>query len=457
MNMQSLQERISGRVVHRGDHAYEQVRRAPGWNERKPERYPDLIVQVASEDDVIEAVNFARARHVKIGIRGGGHNWCAAALQEGGILLDLSRLNQVEIDPEARVATAEPVVTSRYLAKQLGKYGLAFPVGHCPCVPLSGFILSGGLGWNAGEWGISCFSLLSVDVVTADGSLLTASETENTELLWAARGAGPGFFGVATKYRVQLYPLPRAITTSALMYPLGKLPEVVEWATKTVNTLPRNVEFTLYLASAPPSIADRYEKVCIMSATAFADSSEEATEALSALDTCLLEDCVMKDLHASTPFEALFDNADKFWPEGKRYAVDTIWYSFPPSEVLAIIQDHFAAAPSAHSMVLCPILPSPTDEPPLPEAAFSMVAPGYVGCYSIWEQAGQDEANIRWLRTLMRALEPQAVGCYVGEADIAANPSRMLNAYARSHWERLQALREKYDPNELFHSYMGVW
>ena len=142
---------------------------------------------------------------MKIGIRGGGHNWCAAALQEGGILLDLSRLNQVEIDPEARAATAEPVVTSRFLAKELAKHGLAFPVGHCPCVPLSGFILSGGLGWNAGEWGISCFSLLSVDVVTADGSLVTASETENTELLWAARGAGPGFFGVATKYRVRLY------------------------------------------------------------------------------------------------------------------------------------------------------------------------------------------------------------------------------------------------------------
>ena len=456
MTTQSLQERISGTVVHRGDHDYEQARRAPGWNEIKPERYPDLIVQVASEDDVIEAVNFAREQHMKIGIRGGGHNWCAAGLQEGGILLDLSRLNRVEIDPDARVATAEPVVSNRNLARQLAEHGLAFPAGHCSGVPLSGFILSGGLGLNAGEWGISCFSLLSLDVVTADGNLVTASETENTELLWAARGAGPGFFGVATKYRVRLYPLPKAITTSTLMYPLEHLPEVVEWATQTVNTLPRIVEFTLYLASAPPSVADRYEKVCILSATAFADSDEEATEALSALATCPLEDCVMKDLHASTPFEALFDNADRFWPEGKRYAVDTMWYSSPPSEVLAIIQDHFATAPSAHSMILCPILPSPTDAPPLPDAAFSMVASGYVGCYSIWEEAGQDEVNIRWLRTLMRALEPLAVGCYVGEADIAANPSQVVNSYARSHWERLQALREKYDPSGLFHSYMGV-
>src|SRR5918912_1292141 len=117
----SLQEHLSGTAIHRGDPGYEQARRAPGWNEIKPERYPDLIVQVASEDDVIEAVNFAREQHLKIAVRGGGHNWCAAALQEGGVLLDLSSLNKVAIDPEARVATAEPVVTNRFLAKQLAK------------------------------------------------------------------------------------------------------------------------------------------------------------------------------------------------------------------------------------------------------------------------------------------------------------------------------------------------
>ncbi len=456
MTTRSLRERISGTVFHRGDSDYEQARRAPGWNEMKPERYPERIVQVASDDDVIETVNFAREQHMKIAIRGGGHNWCAAALQEGGILLDLSRLNGVEIDAEARVATVQPVVTNRYLAKRLAEHGLAFPVGHCPCVPLSGFILNGGFGWNAGEWGYSCFSLLSLDVVTADGNLVTASETENTELLWAARGAGPGFFGVATKYRLQLYPLPKAITTSTLMYPLEKLPEAVKWATETVNTMPSNVEFTLFLTSAPPSIAERCEKVCILSATAFADSDEEATKALTAFATCPLTNCVMKDLHASTPFQVLFDNADRSWPRGKRYAVDTMWSASSPLEVLTTVQEHFATAPSADSLILSSILPSSNDAPPLPDAAFSMVAPVYVACYSIWEEAEQDDANIKWLRTLMRALEPLAVGCYVGESDIAANPSQVVNSYARSNWERLQALREKYDPNGVFHSYMGV-
>lgn len=453
MVTQSLQEHISGTVVYRGDPDYERARCAPGWNAVKPERYPDLIVQVASEDDVIAAVNFARTQQMKLAVRGGGHSWCAAALQEGGILLDLSNLNAVEIDAEARVATVQPVVTNRYLARKLAEHNLAFPVGHCPCVPLSGFILNGGFGWNAGEWGYSCFSLLSLDVVTADGNLVTASETENTELLWAARGAGPGFFGVATRYRLRLYPLPKAITTSTLMYPLEKLPEAVKWATETMNTLPRNVEFTLFLASAPPSIADRCEKVCVLSATAFADSDAEAAEALSAFATCPLADCVMKDLHASTPFQVLFDNADRSWPKGKRYAVDTMWSASPPLDVLTIIQDYFTAAPSADSLVFSSILPSP---PSLPDAAFSMVAPVYVACYSIWEEAGQDEANTTWLRTLMAALEPLAVGCYVGESDIAANPSQVVNSFAGPNWERLQALREKYDPNGVFHSYMGV-
>jgi len=132
-------------------------------------------------------------------------------------------------------------------------------------------------------------------------------------------------------------------------------------------------------------------------------ADEEAAEALSAFATCPLEDCVMKDLHASTPFEVLFDNADRFWPKGKRYAVDTMWSASSPLEVLAIIQDHFTTVPSAHSMIF-PILPSPTAAPPLPDAAFSMLAPFYVACYSIWEEAGQDEVNIGWLRTLMKRL-----------------------------------------------------
>ena len=167
----------------------------------------------------------------------------------------------VDIDPEARVATVQPIVSNRELARQLAIHDLAFPVGHCSTVPLSGFILGGGFGWNAGNWGVSCWSLLSLDVVTAEGRLITASDTENPDLLWAARGAGPGFFGIATRYRLKLYPLPKAITTSTLVYPMEKLSEVVRWATEAVKTFPIKVEFILLFAHAPDALANQSEKV----------------------------------------------------------------------------------------------------------------------------------------------------------------------------------------------------
>jgi FAD/FMN-containing dehydrogenase len=145
-----LQQRISGRVVDINDDGYESTRQAMAWNALKPDRRPELIVQVASEQDVIETVNFARENKMKIAVRGGGHSWCGSSIRDGGILLDLSRLNAVEIDPEKRVATVQPVVTNREFARKLAKHDLAFPFGHCPSVPISGYILGGGLGWNTG-------------------------------------------------------------------------------------------------------------------------------------------------------------------------------------------------------------------------------------------------------------------------------------------------------------------
>jgi FAD/FMN-containing dehydrogenase len=457
MTSQSLQDRIEGRVVYRIDPEYESTRSALVWNARKPARYPDMIVQVASENDVVEAVRFAREKHMQIAARGGGHHWSAPAMRQGGILLDLARLNQVDIDPEARVATVQPVVSNRELARQLAIHDLAFPVGHCSTVPLSGFILGGGFGWNAGNWGVSCWSLLSLDVVTAEGRLITASDTENPDLLWAARGAGPGFFGIATRYRLKLYPLPKAITTSTLVYPMEKLSEVVRWATEAVKTFPRKVEFILLFAHAPDALANQSEKVCIVSATAFADSDSEAEEALSGVAACPVGGDLMKKLNVSMTFEDLFDIMDGFFPERRRYAADTLWSAAAPIDVMRIVQDHFNQVPSADSSVLGLILPSPPpDAPPLPDAAFSMLAPVFVAGYAVWKKEEDDAANLSWIGNLMRDLTPHAIGHYLGESDIMTDPSRAVNSFARPNWERLQALRKKYDPEGVFHPFEGV-
>jgi FAD/FMN-containing dehydrogenase len=160
------------------------------WNQLRPERYPDLIVQVSSDHDVVEAVKYARENRLKVAVRGGGHAWCATPLRKGGMLIDLSQLNEVKIDPVAHTAAIQPFISNRDLMRKLQTHQLAFPVGPCPQVKASGYLLSGGIAWNANEWGEATLSVTAVEMVTAEGRLVTANAHQNQELFWAARGAG---------------------------------------------------------------------------------------------------------------------------------------------------------------------------------------------------------------------------------------------------------------------------
>ena len=191
MNVNELQSRIDGKVTTATDASYENLRRGMIWNQLTPTRYPQMIVQVATEHDVVEAIRFARAHRMKIAVRGGGHSWVGFSLRDGSLLIDLGRLKHVWIDEEARMAAAQPAITGRELNRQLAAHGLVFPVGHSPSVPLSGFLLNGGLGWNFNGWGPACFSVEAARVVLADGSIVVANEKQHADLLWAIRGAGP--------------------------------------------------------------------------------------------------------------------------------------------------------------------------------------------------------------------------------------------------------------------------
>lgn len=148
MDVEQLQNRVEGKVVAATDAGYETLRRELVWNRLTPPRYPRLVVQAATEQDVVEAVRFARTHGMNVAVRGGGHSWVGFPLRDGSLLIDLGRLKQVAIGREARTAVVQPAVTGRELNRQLAAQGLAFPVGHCPTVSLSGFLLNGGLGWN---------------------------------------------------------------------------------------------------------------------------------------------------------------------------------------------------------------------------------------------------------------------------------------------------------------------
>jgi FAD/FMN-containing dehydrogenase len=459
MEVKELRSRIEGKVTAATDEGYENLRREMSWNQLTPARYPQLVAQVATEQDVVEAVRFARAHRMKIAVRGGGHSWVGFSLRDGSLLIDLGSLKQVSIDPEARKAVVQPAVTGGELNRQLSPHGLAFPIGHCPTVPLSGFLLNGGLGWNTNTWGPACFSVEAARVVTADGSLVVANQEQNADLFWAIRGGGPGFFGVVTEYQLKLYATPRAITTSTYYYPLDCIEKVGAWAGSIAGQLPREVELTLFIAPAPPDLADLRQSgngfVCVLSAVAFLDNAGEAASALAPLENSpVAQECLRKEVNQPATMDALLELGRMLWPERHRYLADTLWSDTPPAEQLATLRDQFLRAPSPKSLAAFVLSTGPQDGAPvLPDAAFSMTAGTLLLRYAIWERPEDDAANAAWHRETIAALDRFAAGHYVGESDIVAQPERAERSFAPANWQRLQSLRQTYDPEGLFHGH----
>jgi FAD/FMN-containing dehydrogenase len=257
MDLSTLRKACRGKVVTPDDADFVEMLHGGLWNRLIPDRSPDILVRVADEKDVAQAIQFARAHNLKVAIRGGGHNWCQPSLRNGGLLIDLGELNRIlSIDADARKAVVQPVVSNRDVMNALAPHGLAFPVGHCPDVKLSGYLLGGGIAWNMGTWGPAARSVEAIDIVTAAGEIVTASEHEHADLFWAALGAGCGFFGVATRFHLRLHPLPAAIHGVTYFYAMDDAAEVAAWLGKVAPSISPRVEIVMLLAPAPPELAE---------------------------------------------------------------------------------------------------------------------------------------------------------------------------------------------------------
>ena len=419
---------FEGSIVWRGDPSYEQVRQGMLWNALKPGRYPEAIVRATSDADVVAAVGLARERGLQVAVRAGGHSWIGSPLRDGTVLIDLSDRRAVHVDEASATATVEPAVTGADLAPPARRHGLAFPVGHCASVGMGGYLLSGGLGWNSGAWGPACASVTAIDVVTPDGELVHATDEENAELLWAARGAGPGFPGVVTRFHLALQPLPRAITTTTHVYDLTDLDEVAPWASRVAAGLPLTVEMTVLLTEAGLDLpAEPARKVAVVTATAFADTTEAARAALAPLAASPLRDraLVVRELEPS-PYEVLFRDFGGRWREGCRFASDNVWTDGDLTDALLPLRDALLDAPSPSSFAFAGCPPTLAEDEPeeeLPDMAFSMYARTFVAAYAMWDDPADDDANLAWLPSAMAILEDGATGHYVAEADLSRGPA----------------------------------
>lgn len=448
------------RAVWRTDAEYEAARRGMVWQKRIPDRFPEVIVTVASDADVIEAVKLARLRGLRVSVRAGGHSWIATSLRDGGMLIDLSQLNGVTVDVKARTAIAQPAIRNAEIMTVLAEHGLAFPTGHCPTVALGGYLLSGGQGWNQGTWGIACKNVIAIDLVNANGELITANENHNSELLWASRGGGPGFPGVILRYHLRLFPMPKVIMQSLYVYPLDLVEPIASWLSQTVAFLPPSVEQLLLMGLAPPRAAaelraPRQRHLTLWPVT-YGNSEEETAAALAPLESCpVIDRAFVKQVNTPVSWDDLFAIEGAVFPEGYRYDVGIIWSDAEPAAVLGGLRDRLAQAPSIRTEILGAVTGPPTIDPSARDMAYSMAAPLYIGSFTIWENPEDDEANQRWHREMLRSLQPVTRGHYMGETDLTASPTRARDSLGPGVWERIQEVRRRYDPEGVFFEHIG--
>lgn len=439
---------VRGEVIARGEARYQAARSDLLYNRRAPERQPAVIVRARDSRDVQTVVRYAAANGLTVSPRGSGHNWSGIAIQDG-IILDLSGLNSLVINAAARIAEVGPALDNRTVARRLAEHDLAFPLGHCGHVSLSGYLLGGGLGWNSERWGLGCHNVIGIDVVTADGVLRHASETENPDLFWAARGGGPAFFGVVTRYWLSLHPLPRAITTTNRFYPLSRIAEVQQAVMAAKAASDNNVEYSVVMMPAATPMVDSATLVALATATVFADTEAEARATLASISSLAPDGAIQTETIQSS-FEALYDTFDQVLPTGKRYAVDSFWSAEPSASYMALFAEQVARAPSPMCMALSVVVPEPEGSPdPMPDTAFSMAGNGFGLIYAIWDDPAADADHVAWLRGASDALAHETVGRYVGEADLA-RPGWLRDCYSLEAWARLSSLRERWDAGGVF-------
>lgn len=445
MNIDTLRGRLRGTLITAYEPGFGATVDALIWNGRKPERLARLIVRAACAEDVQEAVRYAAAHGMTVSPRGGGHHFTGVATQ-ADMVVDLGALDSLRVDTARRIVTAGPAVTNARLAATLGRHGLAFPVGHCGSVPISGYLLGGGVGWNAGAWGIACDSVEEAEIVTPDGRLRRASATENPDLFWAVRGAGPGFFGIVTSYRLKAQEAPGAIMSTVRVYPLEAAQAVAEWTEAAMADAPANVEFTVKIAAPPPQM-NAGDRPCVEAiATVFAAGAAEARRILSAVGEGAPEPIVTLPELPST-FDELYAMTAQSTPEGHRYAVDTLWSDKPMPEILPVIADGMARAPSRDCLALMVLRPPKAAVPP--DAAFSRIGRIFGAVYAVWSDEAADAAQVEWLRGTMGRAAPLRTGVYIGEADIDL-AERQAAAHSPEVAARLAALRATWDPKGLF-------
>lgn len=344
---------LADRLLMPFDERYEPARLAAIWNGRKTTRRPAAIVHSRDASDVQAAVRLAAHNGWRVSIRSGGHSWVATGVRDDALLLDLSGMNEITLEVDNARATLQPAAQGVALNALLAQNGLAFPTGHCPSVGVGGFLLGGGYGWNSRKLGPACMSVDAIDVVLADGSLVHATDETHPDLMWAARGSGPGFFGVITRYYVRLHPGYDQVLRSVLVVPEEVRDEALAWSYDVLPETSRSLEIAGKVAYTPGVARPTTSLIAVGFCR-----DETPEQVFAAFENCPLRDKAITLVdRAPTSIAELYAFTEVGMPQGRRYAVDGVWTSATARDILQRGAPILDTVPNAESFLFWITIP----------------------------------------------------------------------------------------------------
>jgi FAD/FMN-containing dehydrogenase len=444
----ALQQGLRGRLAVPGSEDYEQARTI--WN-AMIDRRPSLAVRCAGAADVIRTVRFARENDLLLAVRGGGHNIAGNAVCEGGLQMDLSLMKSVRVDPVRRTARVEPGVTLGEFDKEAQAFGLATPLGINSTTGVAGLTLGGGFGWLSRRHGLSIDNLLSADVVTAAGELIKASAHENADLFWGIRGGG-GNFGVVTSFEFNLHPVGPNVLAGLIVHPLDAAKDVLRFHRDFVETVPDEFVCWFVMRQAPPLpfLPPEWHGKEIL-ALAVCYSGEIATG--ERLAKPLREfGHPIADIVSPVPYTAWQTVLDPLLTPGARNYWKSHDFAGLSDGLVEVMMEHARRIPDPQTEIACAHLGGAVSRVPRGATAYNHRDGKYVmNVHGRWADPAKDEACIAWARSLWKETARFATGSvYVNFLTQEETGIERLRAAYGENYERLVALKNKYDPTNLF-------
>ena len=441
-----LERSFRGQLIRPGDPTYDEHRRI--WN-GSIDRRPALMARCAGPADVREAIAFGRRSGLPVAVRGGGHSFPGLSVCDGGLVIDLGMMKGIRVDPDGRTARAQGGVLLGELDRETQAYGLAVPAGIVTHTGLSGLTLGGGIGWLMRKYGLTIDQLLAVDLITADGTFVKASETENPELFWGIRGGG-GNFGVVTEFTFRLNPVGPTVLAGPIFWPMEESPNVLRYYRDWITDVPDELTTIVVHRRVPPLPivpAELHGLPVVAVVCCYAGPVEEGERIIRPMKdfgSNILDLCVPK------PFLTHQSMFDPTLPHGW-------WYYFRSCDV-AELSDPVIDITAEHAQRMT----SPVNAFPIfhlggaiarvgeDDTAFNGRTSGHtfnLNAATVTQEGFDEERE--WARGLWSALEPYHTSVYVNFL-MEEGQDRIRQAYGAARYDRLRALKREYDPDNFF-------